>query len=104
MQRDEWIKKCVLTTARMGRWWASIPKNHWPDDGRFEEFVAKHWDPLWGDRRQELVFIGIGMDEARIRRALDRCLVAASAFTPALWRDLPDPFPAWGERQLEAVE
>lgn len=89
--------------SRMGRWWAAVPKNRWPEDGRFEQFVLKHWDPVWGDRRQELVFIGIDMDEAAIRRGLDACLVAATAFTPALWARLPDPFPSW-EPRLKAAE
>ncbi|WP_230483966.1 GTP-binding protein [Sphingomonas sp. Leaf21] len=107
--RPDWVGELAVAgsqteTARMGRWWASIPKNQWPEDGRFEDFVAKHWDPVWGDRRQELVFIGIGMDEARIRTRLDACLIRASAFTPRLWTGLHDPFPAWGERQLEAAE
>ncbi|WP_294235783.1 GTP-binding protein [uncultured Sphingomonas sp.] len=107
--RPDWVGELAVAgsqteTARMGRWWASIPKHQWPDDGRFEEFVARHWDMIWGDRRQELVFIGIGMDEARIRARLDGCLVPATAFTPALWTGLRDPFPAWGERRLEAAE
>jgi len=93
-------------TARMGRWWATVPKNRWPDDGSFEEFVLKHWDPIWGDRRQELVFIGIDMDEMRIRRELDECLVESAAFTPEQWVALEDPFPPWESAQpaLEPAE
>jgi len=93
-------------TARLGRWWAAVPKNQWPEDGSFEEFVVKHWDPTWGDRRQELVFIGINMDEARIGRELDSCLVESDAFTPEQWSALPDPFPAWEMTQpvLEPTE
>ena len=86
-------------TSRMGRWWAAVPKNRWPEDGSFEEFVMRHWDSVWGDRRQELVFIGIDMDREKIIAALDACLVPASAFAPALWEKLNDPFPAWGEAQ-----
>jgi G3E family GTPase len=93
-------------TARMGRWWAAVAKNQWPEDGSFEEFVLKHWDPIWGDRRQELVFIGIDMDEARIRRELDFCLIESDAFAPEQWSALPDPFPAWETTQpvLEPAE
>ena len=40
------------------------------------------------------------MDEAEIRRRLDACLVPAADFTPRLWEGLPDPFPAWGVREM----
>jgi len=91
-------------TGRMGRWWASIPKHHWPDDDRFERFVAQHWDQVWGDRRQELVFIGIGMDQTRIRAQLDACLLPVNAFTPEMWMGLRDPFPSWGEPATAEAE
>ena len=106
--RPDWVGELAVAgsqtiTARMGRWWGSIPKNQWPDDDRFERFVAQHWDATWGDRRQELVFIGIGMDEARIRAALDACLLPVNALTPDMGMGLRDPFPSW-EPQLEAAE
>ncbi len=87
------------SASRMGRWWAAVPKNHWPEDGTFEEFVIRHWDSTWGDRRQELVFIGIGMDQQKITAALDACLVPEKDFVPDIWAALDDPFPAWGEPQ-----
>ncbi len=91
-----------VQVSRMGRWWAAVPKNRWPDDDSFEQVVLRHWDPVWGDRRQELVFIGVGMDEAAIRRALDACLVRASAFTPGAWARMRDPLPSWEPRQVAA--
>lgn len=106
--RPDWVGELAVAgaqtmTARMGRWWASIPKNQWPDDDRFETFVAQHWDATWGDRRQELVFIGIGMDEGHIRARLDACLLPVNAFTPEMWIGLRDPFPLW-ERAMEMAE
>ncbi|PXW79386.1 G3E family GTPase [Blastomonas natatoria] len=108
--RPAWVGELAVAgsqtmTARMGRWWASVPKNQWPNDNQFEDFVAHNWDLTWGDRRQELVFIGIGMDEARLRAELDRCLVEADGYTPQAWRQLADPFPQWGEnaRILESA-
>ncbi len=83
-------------TSRLGRWWAAVPKSQWPHDGSFEEHVADQWDNIWGDRRQSLVFIGISMDEAKIRSQLDACLVAEKDYVPEQWSGLDDPFPDWG--------
>jgi G3E family GTPase len=105
--RPDWLGEMSqagsqVTSQCLGRWWAAVPKSRWPDGDTFERIVRAKWDPVWGDRRQELVFIGIGMDRAWIERKLDRCLVREKAFTPALWAGLPDPFPAWGQ-QAEAA-
>lgn len=84
--------------GRMGLWWAAVPKKHWPDHPEWQERLMSYWQPGWGDRRQELVFIGQGMDEAAIRDALDDCLVGTEdgrEFRPSQWSDLPDPFPVW---------
>ena len=47
--------------------------------------------------RQELVFIGQGLDEERIRQALDACLLSDEQLLRGrdFWATLPDPFPAW---------
>ncbi|MES3082511.1 GTP-binding protein [Sphingomonas faeni] len=87
-------------TEALGRWWACVPETKRPGGEAWDRMVAAKWSPIWGDRRQELVFIGIDMDEAEIRRRLDACLVPAAAFTPRLWEDLPDPFPIWGVREM----
>lgn len=102
--RPEWVGEMSqagsqVTSQALGRWWAAIPKARWPQDNpAFEHLLNQHWDETWGDRRQELVFIGIGMDEAALRRRLDACLVPEKGFSPRLWAKLPDPFPVWGER------
>jgi G3E family GTPase len=80
-----------------GFWWAAQPESRWPADPEWRAMVARHWQEPWGDRRQEIVFIGVGMDEAALRRALDACLLsdAEMAKGPKAWAELPDPFPAW---------
>jgi G3E family GTPase len=86
----------LVRSGRLGLWWASVPRQHWPQDKAALDAIARYADPVWGDRRQELVFIGADpMDEADIRRRLDACLVDADAFEPARWANLPDPFPLW---------
>ena len=80
-----------------GLWWSAVDRARWPDDPDWRRAVRRFWREPWGDRRQELVFIGIDMDEAEIRRALDGCLLteAEMALGPTLWARFADPFPAW---------
>jgi G3E family GTPase len=87
----------MVRTSKRGLWWSAVPKNRWPDQPGWYESVKPYFDPVWGDRRQEIVFIGTDpMDEAVIKRRLDACLVGdPDHFTPEAWGNLPDPFPAW---------
>lgn len=86
----------LVRTQRRGMWWAAVPAQRWPDNKEWRDSMAPYLDPIWGDRRQELVFIGTDpMDEADIRRRLDACLVPARTMTPDAWTVLPDPFPPW---------
>ena len=86
----------IVRTGRMGLWWSAVPRERWPDDPGFHRAIAPYLDPVWGDRRQEIVFIGSDpMDEASITAELDSCLVAASAFTPAAWSGMTDTFTPW---------
>ena len=79
-----------------GYWWAAVPKVHWPRHPQFQTLLEKHWNPVWGDRRQELVFIGTDLPEAAIRAALDDCLVGSeTGFDPVVANGLPDPLPPW---------
>ena len=86
----------LTRTSRRGRWWASVPQDRWPDNQEWRTAMQPYLDPEWGDRRQELVFIGMDpMDEQAIRNALDGCLVTAQRFSPEAWTRLQDPFPSW---------
>lgn len=86
----------LVRTQKMGLWWAAVPKSQWPDDPGFLKAMRPYLDPAWGDRRQEIVFIGADpMDEASIRADLDACLVESEGFMPQKWRNLPDPFASW---------
>lgn len=77
-----------------GDWWAAVPAAEWPEDAAqcaviladFEpkpeaspsssnETVSQALASRYGDRRQEIVFIGAAMDEARICAALDGALL-----------------------------
>lgn len=38
----------------MGRWWAAVPQERWPDTPSLKDYLEKVWDPAFGDRRQEI--------------------------------------------------
>ncbi|MBP2445161.1 G3E family GTPase [Rhizobium leguminosarum] len=83
----------------MGLWWAAVPREQWPDEPGFLRAIDPYLDPVWGDRRQEIVFIGADpMDETWIRGELDVCLVETEVFAPERWRNLTDPFASWNSR------
>jgi G3E family GTPase len=102
--RPNWVAEFSLAGAissvtPLGGWWASVLRERWPTHPDALAEVAAKWLEPWGDRRQEIVFIGSGLDEARIRRALDAALMPARDFTPQSWARLPDPFPSWKRQQ-----
>ena len=88
-----------------GFWWAAVPREHWPEDDTFETELQRKWDPQVGDCRQELVFIGIGIDEIAIYDSLQACLLTDEEFAAGIeaWMKLPDPFPPWNLTLEEAL-
>jgi G3E family GTPase len=50
---------------------------------------------VFGDRRQELVFIGVGLDTAALHEAPSACLLTDAEIRQGqdTWRRLPEPFP-----------
>ncbi len=79
----------------LGFWWAAVAPEQWPQDPGWREMMRRRWHPSFGDRRQELVFIGLDFDEAELRRRLAACLVDADQMDSRRWSALPDPFPTW---------
>lgn len=89
----------MVRTSKIGLWWSAVPKAQWPDDPGFLAMMKPYLDPVWGDRRQEIVFIGADpMDQTALEAELDDCLMDAKDFTPDSWRTLPDPFAEWSAR------
>ncbi|MDT8857834.1 GTP-binding protein [Paracoccaceae bacterium Fryx2] len=77
----------------LGRWWAALPRTAWPADPLAVARIRAQWRDPYGDRRQELVFIGSGMNRRRITAALDACLIRDPAqLTPQAIGQLHDPF------------
>ena len=101
--RPEWLAEFSLagalsSTAPLGTWWAAVPKERWPDHAPFRNYIRDNWAEPFGDRRQEIVFIGTGINWAMLKDQLDACLVPEEqcADIDSL-RTLPDPFPRWAK-------
>jgi len=88
-----------FTQSNGGKWWAATPEEEWPEDKEEVNCIKEDFQGNFGDRRQELVFIGCQMDEAFLRNELEGCLL-----TPQEMESIPsdqwhqtfsDPFPEW---------
>lgn len=96
----EWSQVGVFWNLEPGgRWLCETPREEWPDDPDFAEMVRKdmHEDPAIGDRRQELVFIGQGMEVKKVEGVLDECLLTDEEMKGgvAKWKEMVDPFGDW---------
>ncbi len=106
--RPGWVAEFSLAGALssvkpLGTWWASVPRERWPDHEGAQDYMQQHWQEPWGDRRQEIVFIGAGIDWPALKAQLDTCLVPETVATgPDDLPTYPDPFPVW-RRQEEAA-
>ncbi|WP_341647116.1 GTP-binding protein [Thauera sp. SDU_THAU2] len=80
-----------------GYWWASAPPEHWPQDPEAVAAIKQYWDEEVGDARQEIVLIGMDMDEAALRTRFDSCLLTDEemALGPQAWTGWHNPFPDW---------
>ena len=85
----------VMHHGLAGRWWASVPKDEWPEE--YLEDIQSQWAEPFGDCRQELVFIGQNLDTDKVCRELDACLLTDAEFEagPDVWRNYRDDFPQW---------
>jgi len=80
-----------------------LPEDKWdvPREVALTQFEGPH-----GDKRQELVFIGIKMDKKGILDVLKKCLLTPEemALGPTVWEDWEDNFDEWDCQFEEADE
>lgn len=81
----------------VGRWLAGVPEENWQQNEDIDQVLKEYWNDDYGDRRQQIVFIGLAndMDEANIRQQLDDCLIKDYLSSPQMYQELQDPFPNW---------
>ncbi|WP_425075635.1 GTP-binding protein [Psychroserpens sp. S379A] len=66
-----------LRADNAGVWWSSMPFENRIQQMAFvenKETIESDWDVTFGDRKNEIVFIGQNLNESEIRSILDRCL------------------------------
>ena len=82
-----------------GMFWKAVPEHNWPTDEESMATIKMQWEEPFGDMRQELVFIGQGLDQQAMLNALDDCLLSEDELLKGkqYWATLSDPFPAWTE-------
>lgn len=75
-----------------GYWWAATSRDEWPDDPDLVQDALDNWVDPWGDRRQEVVFIGMDIEQDRLVSALDDCLLndEEMAAGPDVWKKYED--------------
>ncbi|MFP3384671.1 MULTISPECIES: zinc metallochaperone GTPase ZigA [Tritonibacter] len=106
--RPDWVAEFSLagalsSVAPLGTWWASVPQDRWPTHQQARDYMRAHWQEPFGDRRQELVFIGAGIDWPALTAKLDACLMPEiTAETLPDCETLADPFPLWRRAEQAA--
>ncbi|MDH2436298.1 zinc metallochaperone GTPase ZigA [Pokkaliibacter sp. MBI-7] len=81
----------LLQYEHAGKWWASVEQEHWPDADDARQAILQHWQDDIGDCRQELVFIGQGLQQAQFCQRLDGCLLSEQE-----WRNR-EAFQHWND-------
>lgn len=96
----------VATHEPVGQWWAAVPRGRWPAKGSPQRLgIEKNWKEPYGDRLNEVVFIGTHMDRTAIEHAWKAMHLNFTETRKGMkgWAGLPDPFPSW-ERKTTAIE
>ena len=98
--RNDWVGQIAqagmaVQHEAVGMWWASCPAEELDEEALIE--MQKDWDPRWGDRRQEMVFIGIGIEKENLISRLNSCLLTDAEMNQGAnaWLKFEDPFPRW---------
>ncbi|KAE8403234.1 CobW domain protein [Aspergillus pseudonomiae] len=75
-QFGEWSQAGgMLTIGCGGPWFAEVPDEAWPEDADVRKSIEDDFQGPWGDRRQEIVFIGEGIETGAITDLLNECLL-----------------------------
>jgi G3E family GTPase len=105
--RPQWVVNYsragnIASHEPIGHWWAAAPRDRWPPAGTGQrKAIDDRWKEPYGDRLNEVVFIGQNIDRSGLEKAWK---TAHLNFTEtrkgiAFWKSLPDPFPSWARTE-----
>jgi len=78
-----------LKADSAGVWWSSMPYGERINYMAFvdnQKQIESNWDNTFGDRKNEIVFIGQDMDEEKIRKELNACLSTTEELATQQWK------------------
>lgn len=101
--RPEWVISYSragnkATIEPVGQWWAHAPESRRPKPGTPErKALDERWQAPYGDRINELVFIGRHLRRDDVEEALKRCKLNFTETRKGMahWRTMNDPLPQW---------
>ena len=96
-----------LKADSAGVWWSSMPYEKRIQYVAFvdnQKHIESNWDKFYGDRKNELVFIGQEMDEELIRKELADCLSTEKEIENKDWKEgYKDSWPVQRVYPLEVI-
>ncbi len=86
----------TLSFEPSGLWLAATPAEELDGDADLQEYLAKVWEAGFGDRRQELVFIGVEMNKGLLEARLAAALLTDQELAAGVdvWEGYDNPFAA----------
>jgi G3E family GTPase len=88
----------IANVEPVGYWWASTERVRWPEKNDPEHaLILENWEEPYGDRVNEIVFIGQHLDRPAIESILKACELSAAekSLPQSHWNSVEDPFPVW---------
>ena len=79
-----------LRADSAGVWWCSMPfekRTQFPSFLENQEVIESSWSNTFGDRNNEIVFIGQDMDQEQIESDLKKCLLTREELVQGYWKN-----------------